>query len=90
MASSTTDPRPAGGTVLRPPADTRRHHPRPPDHPGALDLGTRDPLDGADIARTFTGGFPDARLVLRDAGHIPWMEDPDGIAADVRHLLFDG
>jgi pimeloyl-ACP methyl ester carboxylesterase len=36
------------------------------------------------------GGFSDARLVLRDAGHIPWMEDPDGIAADVRHLLFDG
>ena len=49
--------------------------------------GTRDPFGGAAIASAFVDGFPDARLVLRDAGHIPWMEDPDGVAADVRRFL---
>ena len=52
--------------------------------------GIRDPFGGAEIARAFVDGFPDGRLVLRDAGHIPWMEDPDGIAADVRRALADG
>jgi pimeloyl-ACP methyl ester carboxylesterase len=53
--------------------------------PTYLLWGEDDPMGGADIARRFAQGLPNAELeVMPGAGHAPWMDDPDHVAARVR------
>lgn len=50
--------------------------------------GEEDPMGGGDIARPFAGQLPDARLeLMARAGHAPWMDDPDHVAARVGAFL---
>jgi pimeloyl-ACP methyl ester carboxylesterase len=46
--------------------------------------GEDDPTGGAAIARQFVAQLPNAELeVMPDAGHAPWMDDPDFVAQRV-------
>jgi 2-hydroxy-6-oxonona-2,4-dienedioate hydrolase len=46
--------------------------------------GDRDSYGGPDVARRLTGVIPDARLdLVPEAGHLPWLDDPDHAAAAV-------
>jgi pimeloyl-ACP methyl ester carboxylesterase len=50
--------------------------------------GEQDPFGGRELARTFAGRFPDARLELMpNAGHAPWIDDPDHVARRVDEFL---
>lgn len=50
--------------------------------------GETDPFGGADIARAFVAGFPDARLeLIAGVGHAPWMDDAPAIATRVAAFL---
>jgi 2-hydroxy-6-oxonona-2,4-dienedioate hydrolase len=50
--------------------------------------GGQDPMGGPGLARTFTARLPDARLELMpNAGHAPWMDDPDDVARSVGGFL---
>jgi 2-hydroxy-6-oxonona-2,4-dienedioate hydrolase len=50
--------------------------------------GEEDPMGGADIARRFVAQFPDATLeLMAEAGHAPWMDAPDEVAARVGSFL---
>lgn len=52
--------------------------------------GEDDPMGGAEIARAFVARIPDAELeMMAEAGHAPWMDDPDHVAATVRRFLAD-
>ena len=43
--------------------------------------GADDPNGGEDVARSFAAFFPNSELdVLPDAGHAPWIDDPDTCA----------
>ena len=49
--------------------------------------GEDDPMGGAGIAEAFVAPFPDGHLeLMTGAGHAPWMDDPDHVAARVDHL----
>lgn len=48
----------------------------PQDFVGAPDFGQR-------VARA----MPDARLVVKGVGHLPWLQDPDGVAAVTSEFL---
>jgi pimeloyl-ACP methyl ester carboxylesterase len=50
--------------------------------------GDSDPFGSLAVARRFTDGFPDARLVeIPGAGHAPWMDDPVATAELVDAFL---
>lgn len=50
--------------------------------------GEEDPMGGADVARRFATQLPNARLeMMARAGHAPWMDDPDHVAASVGAFL---
>jgi 2-hydroxy-6-oxonona-2,4-dienedioate hydrolase len=50
--------------------------------------GEDDPMGGAEIARRFTSELPGAQLeMLAEAGHAPWMDDPDLVAGRVGGFL---
>ena len=50
--------------------------------------GEDDPMGGAEIAEEFVASFPDAHLELMpDAGHAPWIDDPDHVADRVGSFL---
>lgn len=50
--------------------------------------GTDDPMGGEATARQFAGAIGPARLeMMPDAGHAPWMDDPDFVADRVRSFL---
>ena len=50
--------------------------------------GDEDPNGGPDIATTFAASFPDARLeIIERAGHAPWIDEPDRVAAMVSSFL---
>ena len=50
--------------------------------------GEEDPMGGADIARQFAAHLDNARLeLMAEAGHAPWMDDPDHVAARVGAFL---
>ena len=50
--------------------------------------GEEDPMGGADIAREFAGQLPNARVeLMAEAGHAPWMDDPDFVAERVGAFL---
>ena len=52
--------------------------------------GENDAFGGVDVARVFSGAFPDARLaVVPGAGHSPWMDDALLAAELTRRALAD-
>jgi pimeloyl-ACP methyl ester carboxylesterase len=56
--------------------------------PTYLLWGTDDPMGGPDIATAFAAGLPRAQLeLLPGAGHAPWMDDPDLVAARLSAFL---
>ena len=59
--------------------------------PTLLLWGENDPFGGADEARRLVARLPNAELVLvRDAGHAPWLDDLDGCASAVQAFLTRG
>jgi 2-hydroxy-6-oxonona-2,4-dienedioate hydrolase len=58
--------------------------------PTLLYWGERDNYGPPDVARRVAATIPDARLELvPDAGHLPWLDDPDRAAAAVHEYLGD-
>ncbi len=55
--------------------------------PTLLIWGDRDPLGGADVARTTAATIPDAQLEVVSAGHAPWLGHPDRVAALVNNFV---
>jgi pimeloyl-ACP methyl ester carboxylesterase len=50
--------------------------------------GEEDPMASAEIAHAFADLLPDARLeLMAEAGHAPWMDDPDHVAQRVGAFL---
>lgn len=50
--------------------------------------GDHDPVAGPDVARNLITRMPDARLtVIPDAGHIPHLDQPEGVAAALNDFL---
>jgi pimeloyl-ACP methyl ester carboxylesterase len=50
--------------------------------------GSRDPLGSPDMGRGLADRMPDARLlVIEDAGHLPWIDEPEGCANAVCDVL---
>jgi 2-hydroxy-6-oxonona-2,4-dienedioate hydrolase len=50
--------------------------------------GDEDPNGGESIARSFASRFPDAQLeVIANAGHAPWIDEPDLCASRTRAFL---
>lgn len=50
--------------------------------------GADDPMGGEEIARAFASQCPNGVLeLIPDAGHAPWMDDPDHVAERVRAFL---
>ena len=58
-------------------------------NPVAFLWGEDDPMGGAEIARAFVARVPGATLeLLPEAGHAPWIDDPDHVAAATRRFLY--
>ena len=58
-------------------------------NPVAFLWGEADPMGGAAIARTFVARVPGATLeLLPGAGHAPWIDDPDHVAAAAKQFLY--
>ncbi len=50
--------------------------------------GAKDPFGGADAAHAFVPRLPRAHLeMLPDAGHVPWLDEPDPVATAVAGFL---
>ena len=49
--------------------------------PTLLVWGDRDPIASVDTAETVARMMPDAQLEVLAAGHVPWLEHPDEVAA---------
>ena len=50
--------------------------------------GTDDPIGDAAVARAFVGEIPRAQLeLIAGAGHAPWIDEPDLVAARTRAFL---
>lgn len=53
--------------------------------------GDRDPLGTPDVGRRLAAKMPDARLqVVEDAGHLPWLDQPDFCTASITTFLSGG
>ena len=69
---------------LRPPAGDSHG-------PALVVVGESDPVLGPVSAREVVDGLPDARLeIIEDAGHFPWVEQPERFERVVREFLADG
>lgn len=56
--------------------------------PTLLIWGDEDPIAGEDVARPFAAKIPNATLnIAPQAGHAPWIDDPDRTADLVRDFL---
>lgn len=56
--------------------------------PTLVVAGTDDPVGGEAVCRDLARRLPDARVeVLAGAGHLPWLDDPDGVAGLVSSFL---
>ena len=84
------NPRPIG---LRGPVAAVRHSPELLGRisaPVLLAWGTDDPFGGADAARELASLLPSATVeLIEGAGHAPWLDAPDRVAAAVQHHLAD-
>ena len=50
--------------------------------------GDQDPMGGPAIARSFVDRLPNATLeLMTNAGHAPWMDDPDHVADRIVEFL---
>jgi 2-hydroxy-6-oxonona-2,4-dienedioate hydrolase len=49
--------------------------------------GTHDPFGSADIGRNILNFMPDARLEIIDAGHVPYIDQPEKCAEIIRKFL---
>lgn len=59
--------------------------------PTLMVYGSEDPVGSVDVWIRFTGLLPDAKLVTLDGfGHVPWLDDPDPVAAVLRRFLGAG
>jgi pimeloyl-ACP methyl ester carboxylesterase len=59
--------------------------------PTLLVHGTADPLGSVDIWRRFVRAMPHGELRLVDgAGHMPWFDDPEGVARQVEEFIAAG
>jgi 2-hydroxy-6-oxonona-2,4-dienedioate hydrolase len=53
--------------------------------------GEDDTFGGAEVARSIVARMPGARLtMLPEAGHLPWLDDPAGVAAAATAFLEQG
>jgi pimeloyl-ACP methyl ester carboxylesterase len=51
-------------------------------------VGSRDALTGVDAGHRFVAELPKAELaVIEDAGHFPWVDEPDQFRAVVEQFL---
>ena len=56
--------------------------------PVVLLWGSHDPLGAPDVGRALAERMPDARVIeVPDAGHLPWIDQPDICAEAVRGVL---
>ena len=56
--------------------------------PTLIIWGSDESFASEDDGRRLVGRFPDARLeVIDDAGHLPWLDFPERVAASVRRFL---
>lgn len=56
--------------------------------PTLFPWGEDDAFGGAENAREVTAAMPEAELVmLPEAGHLPWIDDPAGVGAATREFL---
>ncbi|HWT32961.1 MAG TPA: alpha/beta hydrolase, partial [Microbacterium sp.] len=56
--------------------------------PVVLLWGSHDPLGAPDVGRALAERMPDARVIeVPDAGHLPWIDQPDMCADAVREVL---
>lgn len=51
------------------------------DVPTLMVWGDRDPVGSMEVSRTVSDLIPDSRLEVLPAGHVPWLGDPDRVAA---------
>ena len=59
--------------------------------PTFLLWGAKDPIGGAEVARAFARKIPGAHLeVLPEAGHVPWLDEPDLVAHAAARFLGGG
>jgi pimeloyl-ACP methyl ester carboxylesterase len=50
--------------------------------------GTADPVGSAEIWKRVAGVLPRGELrLVEGAGHMPWLDDPSRVAAEVSHFL---
>ncbi len=58
------------------------------DVPTHFYWGADDPFGGVDVAQRMVAGMSDATLeMVADAGHLPWLDDPEHAARAVRSFL---
>jgi 2-hydroxy-6-oxonona-2,4-dienedioate hydrolase len=56
--------------------------------PTLLVQGTADPTGSTEIWRRFVDLLPRGELrLVEDAGHMPWLDDPSGLAGEVRRFF---
>lgn len=59
--------------------------------PTLMVLGSQDPIGSTELWQRFVDALPDARLeIIPDGGHLPWWDDPVGVADMVRAHLGAG
>jgi pimeloyl-ACP methyl ester carboxylesterase len=59
--------------------------------PTLLVQGTADPTGSPDIWQRFVDLLPRGELrLVEDAGHMPWLDDPSGLATGIRRFLAAG
>jgi pimeloyl-ACP methyl ester carboxylesterase len=49
--------------------------------------GPKDFVGAPDLGRRVTDAMPDARLAVMGIGHLPWLQDPEGVAAATAEFL---
>jgi pimeloyl-ACP methyl ester carboxylesterase len=57
------------------------------EHPVRLIWGRRDPFGGVDVARRVVESLPQGELLLMDAGHVPFFDDPVECGRLIRECL---
>lgn len=56
--------------------------------PTRIVIGSDDPFGGPEVARRLANAIPDADLhVVQNAGHAPWLDEPDTCVALLRSFL---
>ena len=60
-------------------------------NPTLMVYGSEDPVGSVDMWNRFTDSLTDAELVVLEGyGHVPWLDDPDRVATEVRRFLDTG